>query len=269
MFHARYTLHKRVYSHKTSKAIEYMLVDAMVAADQYLGISDATNDPKEYLHLTDTIVKVIERSKAPELAESQSIIKRLRYRDIYRFVDQIIFPPDARKHITKEMLTPKYIVRHADVPGAFNEDDVIVHWLILSYAMKDKNPVDNTRFYSKYNENESFLIPQEHVSMLIPTNYDEAIVRVFTRDGNKRKEIQNAFRSLLASLERSFPGSVFSGSTPSESIDHTPEKHTIVADYYHHTPSPRDSPKRKMQLTPNRALTLPVAPQSPIKKRLF
>jgi HD superfamily phosphohydrolase len=36
LFHTRYSLFKRVYTHKVSQAIEYMIVDALVAADPFL-----------------------------------------------------------------------------------------------------------------------------------------------------------------------------------------------------------------------------------------
>jgi hypothetical protein len=63
-----------------------MIVDALVAANETLQIGDAIDNPEEYLGLTDTIVREIERSKAPELAEAQKIIKRIRKRDLYKYV---------------------------------------------------------------------------------------------------------------------------------------------------------------------------------------
>jgi dihydrodipicolinate synthase/N-acetylneuraminate lyase len=76
-------LHKRIYNHKTgpfltdtslfrilngepiAKAIEKMMVDAMLAAEPYLKIASQIYDPKRYVGLTDDIRTEIQRSQAP------------------------------------------------------------------------------------------------------------------------------------------------------------------------------------------------------------
>ena len=98
MFHTRYSLFKQIYTHRVGKAIELMIVDAFLAAskfgnsyiflynfnfndnpvDEYLKISDSVDKPEEYLHLTDDIVRTIEKSKCPELEESRGIIRNIR-----------------------------------------------------------------------------------------------------------------------------------------------------------------------------------------------
>ena len=65
MFHMRYSLFKRVYTHKVSKAVEYMIVDAMLAADDYFQISKSIDDPETYTAMTDDILALIHRSNAP------------------------------------------------------------------------------------------------------------------------------------------------------------------------------------------------------------
>lgn len=79
---SRFKLHKMIYNHKTglylyflslylfhvffiAKAIEYMLVDALVAADPILKLSDRVFNPAEYVNLTDHIQTEIEQSKDP------------------------------------------------------------------------------------------------------------------------------------------------------------------------------------------------------------
>ena len=65
LFNTRYSLFKRIYTHSVGKAIEYMLVDAMVLADKSLHISACIDDPELYLALTDSIVEKIEFSQNP------------------------------------------------------------------------------------------------------------------------------------------------------------------------------------------------------------
>ncbi|KAG9017660.1 hypothetical protein FRB90_000356, partial [Tulasnella sp. 427] len=82
LFYSRYSLHKRVYSHKTAKAVEYMMVDALLAAEPVFHFSEAIDDPKKYLHLTDSIIEDIERRDDPRLAKSKQIIRDIRIRRV-------------------------------------------------------------------------------------------------------------------------------------------------------------------------------------------
>ena len=50
---------------RLGKAVEHMVVDALVAADPVLKLSAKIDDPDEYLHLTDSILETIENSKDP------------------------------------------------------------------------------------------------------------------------------------------------------------------------------------------------------------
>ncbi|KAK9981770.1 hypothetical protein ABG768_001294, partial [Culter alburnus] len=59
MFRTRYTLHRQAYQHKTVNIIEIMITEALVKADGHLQISEAINDMKEYIKLTDHILEKI------------------------------------------------------------------------------------------------------------------------------------------------------------------------------------------------------------------
>ncbi len=47
--------------------------------------------------------------------------------------------------------------------------------------MQDKNPVDATRFFRDYCATEAFHIPKNKVSYILPTQFQERIVRVYSR----------------------------------------------------------------------------------------
>jgi hypothetical protein len=63
--------------------------------------------------------------------------------------------------------------------------------------MKEKNPVDNVRFYNRYDNAESFKIPQENVSLLIPSQFSERYIRVYVRNPDKMADAQDAFRNFM------------------------------------------------------------------------
>jgi hypothetical protein len=52
-------------------------------------------------------------------------------------------------------------------------------------AMKEKNPVDHVRFFTRWDQTESFLIPKKNVSLLIPEQFSEYYIRIFVRDSSK------------------------------------------------------------------------------------
>ncbi|KAL1917775.1 uncharacterized protein VTP21DRAFT_3609 [Calcarisporiella thermophila] len=240
MFHTRFSLFKRIYTHRVGKAVEYMIVDCLLAADPYLNISSAIDRPEDYEMLTDDILREIERSKEEELAPARHIIKRLRRRDLYKLVDECLVPADLLPYLSKDKITPREIIAHQKDNDHLKEDDVIVEWLKNNYGMKGgRNPVDYIRFYSKFSEEESFHIPKDKVSYLVPAYFEETMIRVFARDSEKIKPIQKAFRALMETFRRI-------------EVVRTP-----------------NSAPPALLLTPNPALTLPGNYQSPPRKRRY
>jgi len=85
--YTRFRLHKMIYNHKTgtythsqtarnimltlitgfplAKAIEYMIIDALLLADPHMDIAKRVDQPEKYLHLTDAIMLEIEASERP------------------------------------------------------------------------------------------------------------------------------------------------------------------------------------------------------------
>lgn len=49
----------------TARCIEYMIIDALLAADSHMKIAEQVDKPEKYVHLTDDIMLTIERSTDP------------------------------------------------------------------------------------------------------------------------------------------------------------------------------------------------------------
>ena len=190
----RFKLHKMIYNHKagvlcrlstvkcrpriifSAKAIEYMIIDALLAAEPYLRIAERVFDPEKFILLNDSILNTIESSTATvelmiffpsglpdssykqELAESRAIVLRIRDRDLYKMVDYKVIEWPFQ-HIFRTNVTSKRILKEvkrratADpVPDDFaelEEDDVIVDFCTMHYGMKEENPLRFVKFYSK------------------------------------------------------------------------------------------------------------------------
>ncbi|KAM9984970.1 hypothetical protein ACTFIY_009404 [Dictyostelium cf. discoideum] len=192
LFHTRYSLHKLVYTHKVGKSIEFMIADAFTEADQFLKISDQLEDPKEFINLSDSLLRRIETSKEPELEKSRKIIKNIRNRNLYKFVDEIIVSTDKIRWSADSLAEDI-----AKEGNGILESDIIVQNLKLNYAFKDKDPVQSTKFYTRYDSTQSFIIKKEETSHLIPNQFQEERIRIFCRSKEKCEQVQTAFRKLL------------------------------------------------------------------------
>uniref|UniRef100_A0A804N105 HD domain-containing protein n=1 Tax=Zea mays TaxID=4577 RepID=A0A804N105_MAIZE len=94
LFSTRADLHRTVYTHAKVKAVELMLVDALVEANDYLGISLHAHDPEDFWKLDDTIIKTIETAPNNELKKAKEIIQRIRRRELYKYS----VPKDKLEH---------------------------------------------------------------------------------------------------------------------------------------------------------------------------
>ncbi|KAF9474606.1 HD-domain PDEase-like protein [Pholiota conissans] len=217
-FHTRFSMHNTVYNHKTTKSIEYMVIDALSAANEYLGIAKRIFKPEEYVHLSDHILTEIESSKVPELAESRAIIKAMRRRQLYKFVEfksiEWPFRDVFRKNITpaRIMEAVKKILDKRPMGGdvylddrtlvSLEESDIIVNFSTRSFGMKEKNPVDFVRFYSKRNPNISSKADRGVITSVIPEYFAEDVLNIFTKKSECVSLVQAGYRELLATLEK-------------------------------------------------------------------
>lgn len=250
LYHTRFSLFKRVYTHRVGKAIEYMLTDALLAADSVMGISQAIFNGDQYLHLTDDIIRQIERSREPGLEDSKAILKRIRTRNLYKFVDELLIPREKLGILTKENINSAEIVSCQGTNDHLRQDDVIVEFLKNNYAMKDQNPVDGIKFFSKTNHSVSYHIPKEKVSSLIPSEFQENIIRVFSRDPSKVRAVHEAFRRLMSRFYRTSDGS--SNLPPSSTSPYynsrntTPERASAYAASWMQQQNRQSSPTRQL-----------------------
>ncbi|KAH0839456.1 hypothetical protein J3R83DRAFT_246 [Lanmaoa asiatica] len=171
LFYTRFSLHKRIYNHKTSasacflvtfvvrmglmntghtaKSIEYMVIDALLEAEPYLKIADLVENPKRFVYLTDDLLGKIEESTekvsplptrpptAPtytqELESARAIIERLRTRDLYKVVDYKVFSHED-KDMIKANVTPEAIVEVAKSGVLTGVDEELVAQLQPSHV---------------------------------------------------------------------------------------------------------------------------------------
>ena len=215
LFHTRASLHQRVYSHRKAKAIEYMVVDALVHADAAWGneISNAIWRAQDFVKLDDTVLKRIEWSEEAALEPARALLRRLRRRELYRFVNEFTVPSERLDRWVD--VKPQDIVSCQDAKGGRKlvAEDIIVHNLKIDWAMKNKNPVDSVHFYQDYSSDTKFTIPKEKVSLLIPDVFLERKVRVYSKS-DLQEDVAAVDAAFAAYQQREFQMVRQVGSTP-------------------------------------------------------
>lgn len=198
IFRSRYSLTRTLYSHKTSKAIDYMIVDALKLSDSVLKISQSIKNPKSFMNVSDVIISTISSSTDSRLQPAKNILQRIKNRDLYKMADEVVVDYSNRNQI-KSMLTPEEVAMNSSI---LKKEDIHVDVSSYDYGNKQENPLNNVLFYSKSNINETFQIDSNAVSHLLPSKFCETVVRVFATDSKKQADVAIAFKSCLESVNR-------------------------------------------------------------------
>ncbi|XP_035381839.1 deoxynucleoside triphosphate triphosphohydrolase SAMHD1-like [Electrophorus electricus] len=193
LFHVRNLLHHTAYQHRVVKAVELMILDALTAADKTFKFSDKVKDPKAYLNLT---VKEILNStnKDSGIVQAQNIIKRIFERKLYRFIRGKTFQTQEVRHLDMvEQQQNKVSTWWNKINGQpsslqLSADDFTVKLAKFNYGMKDKNPVDSLRFYTKDDPHKPITLSKDEVSYLLHEKFSETKVLLFYRGENKDVE---------------------------------------------------------------------------------
>ncbi|KAL8471359.1 hypothetical protein ACS0TY_028228 [Phlomoides rotata] len=140
LFATRADLYRTVYTHAKVKAIELMLVDALLSANGYLQIASHIQDPSQYWKLDDTIIKTIETAPNEELKESRDLILRIRRRDLYQFCNEYAVPKDKLENYKE--VTAQDIVCSQKNGVTIREEDVVVNNVQIDLTRGRHNPLE-------------------------------------------------------------------------------------------------------------------------------
>ncbi|KAL3337170.1 hypothetical protein AABB24_029694 [Solanum stoloniferum] len=193
LFSTRADLHRTVYTHPKVKAIDLMVVDALIKANDHLQIDSLIDEPAQYWMLDDTIVKTIETSTHQDLEESRNLIRRIRRRDIYQFCNEFAVPKENLEYFKN--VTAQDIICSQKSDSQLNEEDVIVNNVKIDLTSGRNNPLERISFFQDYDSFEKSHIKDDRVSHLLPACYQDLIVRVYTRDPKLVQAVSNAFEN--------------------------------------------------------------------------
>ena len=189
MFHIRWTLHRKVYQHKTIGEIGELLTQALLLADSTFKISSSINDMDQFTSMTDSIFFEILRSKIEygDVKKAKEILQKIQCRELYQYCGQ--FNPSIVGQITPEKAVNG--ISSFDPNYGISPDDICVLKAYFSYGKKEKNPLKKMSFFQKNGE-----LKQEgqltDICGLLPTQFEEEYLRVYSKDKDKKQLVEKA-----------------------------------------------------------------------------
>ncbi|EQC28644.1 hypothetical protein SDRG_13521 [Saprolegnia diclina VS20] len=187
VFRTRFELHQAVYQHKVSRAVEYMICDALLEADALFKmkgtrISRAPLDMDAYQLLDDRILSHIECSTDPRLAKSQAILRRISEKPLYKCIGKTQITTHSQ---TKSIPELKHEIA-AMVSPPLDVAQLILERNKVHYGQKEKDPLCNMRFFKKAATGGAtcYQLAPALYEMHCPKHFLECNLRLFVRDAS-------------------------------------------------------------------------------------
>lgn len=167
IYYTRYCLHKQVYTHPASIAIEYMILDILLNAKDFLKIPEQLDNIVFYLGLTDSILEII--NLEPSLTKSKKILERIYKRDFYKLLKSGLGDAGEKDIalLQKQRL---------------GDSEVIVNRINLNLSKGNKNPIEFVSFFDSKNKSKKFNVRAKDVTGLVPEYCNETISRIYLKN---------------------------------------------------------------------------------------
>jgi deoxynucleoside triphosphate triphosphohydrolase SAMHD1 len=204
LFHTRASLHRRVYQHKSNKALEGMIKDVFTNIaphmkfknehGNWLSFTEAVDDTETFLLLSDWIIHYIEVGDRistdfshPQVKEAQGILSDIKVRHLWKCLGQInnaSFSLDDKAEIEKASRELSAFTGGFVAPSEFQFASSMVSW-----GMGEHNPLENINFVTKRKEIKRI----RDASKMLPEKFREQKIWVFVKNEKKRSAAEIGF----------------------------------------------------------------------------
>ena len=225
LFHTRWSLHHRVYQHKTTKAIEDMISEAFVLVDHKFHFANAISNMADYTTLTDSILYEIIRCKDTDdnVKEAKKIIQRIQCRDLYKFCGET--QPSTKIEVGALEISEEIVSFDDDVAV----EDIFVLVVEIHFGMKHNDPIESVVFYNK-DLNKATQLRKNVVSEMLPQKFTEQYIRAYAKKSDKKDQIEKCFHKWCQSCHFPYPNQLTGDKTgyftPAKSKQDTVGKRT-------------------------------------------
>lgn len=169
LFSTRYRLHKTVYNHPKVKAYEHIIIEILQNLKK-------TNIP----HLPLTTDSIIYCEMVKKLRE------KLYRRQHPKFIGEFLFT-NPQTMTKKEKIITTLTEMNEKTPNFIYQE------LEIGFAgSKSENPLKNIYYYKDESERFGFKIKPEMHSFIIPINFNEKLIRIYSLNRNK-EPIEEAY----------------------------------------------------------------------------
>ncbi|XP_041454366.1 deoxynucleoside triphosphate triphosphohydrolase SAMHD1-like [Lytechinus variegatus] len=206
MFRGQYMVQRKAVKHKVTSVMEHMIMQALVKADKHVKIFPAKDkdgtmltmsealeqqDMHAFTFMTDSVIDQVLSSSEVDLDVhvAKEILKRVRARDVYTNVGEVLIPPGARLR-SQDEIAEKISKAEMGLPA----EDVAARVVVLNYGQKEKNPMDSVWFYSKHRPDDALVLAEDEVSGIIPKKFQERYVRLYCRKPEQAPKATERFK---------------------------------------------------------------------------
>lgn len=196
MVYSRYQMFRAVYFHKTVRAAEVMLVEALRLSDDEFGFT--TSDTDGFLDMTDEqVLSLIASSKSPNLKSARKLVEDFKNRRLIKCVFEKILTDKAGTEVDTENIRAE-ISRRSQI----NEDEIFVDSAAASSlpTMPSMNKSQSILLMTRRGEHSSgreVLVSDMPIVSAISGYMN--ILRVYTYPRN-RKKVEIAAKSILRDM---------------------------------------------------------------------
>ena len=198
MMHSRYQMFKAVYFHKTVRAAEVMLLEALRLSNDEFGFTKFNID--EYVKLTDeNVLSMLLSTTSPKLNKARQLAKDYQNRNLLKCVFERIF---TSKKLLEEIKTNE-IRSSISKKSKVSEDEIFVDSSVTPSIPLAPSKKESTKIILITNEDgksQAQELPISEIPVVSAISGFMNILRVYTPQKN-RKKVEIAAKSILGDLK--------------------------------------------------------------------
>ncbi|XP_078310156.1 deoxynucleoside triphosphate triphosphohydrolase SAMHD1-like isoform X1 [Crassostrea virginica] len=208
MYYTRFTLHRRAYQHPVAKAVDIMITDALLKADEWLTfppgakngicLSKSVTEMDAYMWVTDDVlhqVRMLPSNVDEDIADAKRILDRIHRRDLYRLVGENKITwrdlpnQEKKKEYRKslqEWMKPEKLQEWMKQNEIEENHLRLYHteYVEFNYGNKDRSPLENVKFYRN---DKSAKLTDDEISAMLPTKFEQIYIRLYWK-GEKNED---------------------------------------------------------------------------------
>ena len=198
MMHSRYQMFKAVYFHKTVRAAEVMLLEALRLSDDEFGFTKFSI--KDYVQLTDeNVLSILLSSKSSKLQKARQFAEDYQNRNLLKCVFERIL---TSKNLLEQINTEE-IKKEISKKSKINENEIFVDSSVTPSIPLAPSKKESKKIILITNENgksQAQELPISEIPVVSAISGFMNILRVYTPQKN-RKKVEIAAKSILSDLK--------------------------------------------------------------------